>query len=299
MPYAAMMLAGLCTALGLLLLLREWIPTQPDLAQATSRLSPSNLQLVRRPNTEQRTSSWYEKLALALHRRTPHIPGVTPDRADLELLGVSTAHLMTRKLLGALVGLVIPVVLTAALTALGLGIHIVIPAAVGLFFALLGWLLPDSQLREKAADRRSEFVRAALAYLQLVAIQRMAGAGPHQAMLRSAEVSDAWTFRRIRLELARAEWSKTPGWDALADLGDQIKVPQLSDIGDIMRVAGETSAGVSDTLLARATALRDQLLSEAHSKANAATTTMAAPGALLLVVMLMAVAYPISLILLS
>lgn len=189
MPYAALMLAGLCTALGLLLLLREWIPTQPDLAQASDRLSPGNLQLTRATRTEQRTTSWYERLALALHRRTPHIPGVTPDRADLDLLGVTTAHLMTRKLLGALVGLVIPVVITAALTAFGIGIHIVIPAAVGLFFAALGWLLPDSQLREKATDRRAEFVRAALAYLQLVAIQRMAGAGPHQAMLRSAEVS--------------------------------------------------------------------------------------------------------------
>lgn len=66
-----------------------------------------------------------------------------------------------------------------------------------------------------------------------------------------------------------------------------------------MRVAGETSAGVSDTLLARATALRDQLLSEAHAQANSATTTMAAPGALLLVVMILAVAYPISLMLLN
>lgn len=300
MPYAPLMLAGLATAAGLLLLLREWIPSQPDLGEASKRLAPSNLQLTRaqRPGLTT-TSGWFERAALALHRRTPHIPGVTPDQTDLNLLGVSTAGLMTRKLLGALVGLALPVLATMTLQLAGVGVNLVIPAGVGLFFAVLGWLLPDSQLREKAGERREEFVRAALAYLQLVAIMRMANAGPHQAMMRSAEISDAWTFRRIRLELARAEWTKTPAWDALSALGEQIDVPQLADIGDIMRTAGETSAGVSDTLLARATALRDQLLSQAHAKANSATTSMAAPGALLLVVALLAIVYPVSLILLG
>lgn len=295
MTYAPLMLAGLVTALGLLMLLREWVPTQPHLGEASQRLAPDQMQLIRMPAPEPVKLSTIERLALGLDRRIPHLPGITPDRADLELLGVTTSHLVTRKLLYALTGLVLPVILGTALTLAGTNLSLAIPAGLGLLAAVLGWLLPDSQLREKAKERRAEFVRAALVYLQLVAIQRMAGAGAHQAMVRSAEISQSWTFTRIRLELARAEWSHTPAWDAMEELGAKINVPQLADIGDIMRLAGESTAGVADSLLARATALRDQLLSQAHAQANAATTTMAAPGTLLLIIMLLVIIYPVAL----
>lgn len=296
--HAPLMLAGLVLGLGVWVLVREWIPTQPRLADAVERLAPTNLRLHTAPTREE-PGGFRDRLGQSMERRLAGLPGLSPPRKDMDLLGLDAQSVYSRKLTTALAGLALPVLLGVLLRIAGIGLNLTIPAGFGLALGALGWLLPDARMKERAAAARKEFVRASVAYLQLVAIQRTAGAGATAAMTGAAELSDAWTFRRIRQEIARAEWAHIPPWDALATLGEQIGVTQLADVGDIMRMAGETGAGVSESLLARATSLRDQLLSEEHSKANEATTAMTAPGSMLLVVFLAALFYPVSIVLLG
>lgn len=298
MTHAPLMIAGLCIALGLWLLLREAVPSQPHLGDALARLGPDNLRVhtsfyEREPNVAPR------RLGTFLHRHLGHIPGMLPNPKDLDLLGVQPSTLLTRKLGYALAALVFPVVMGLLPRLVGGGLNLAIPGVAGLLLATLAWFYPDQQIKNQAAERRSEFVRTAVAYLQLVAIQRAANSGVSTAMTQAAELSDSWTFRRIREELFRAGIDHVPPWDALNDLGEKVGVSQMGDIGDIMRLAGTAGSEVGDTLLARASALRDQMLSDAHGRANAATETMGAPVAFLFVMMLLALAYPVAMALLG
>lgn len=298
LAHAPLMLAGMVAATGLWLLILALVPTQARLIDAVERLSPRTLRLAPTHTGPAAPTTRLQRLATALHARAPHIPGVSPTQADLAMLTTTPADLVIRKLLYALAGLVLPVLYTA-LTSTFLNLGLALPAAIGIFGAIAGWFLPDSQLRTRAGARRAEFVRACVAYLQLVAIQRMANANVYAAMTQSAQVSDSWPFRRIRSELIRAEWAHIPPWDALTTLGEQIEVSELADIGDIMRTAGETGAGVADSLLSRANALRDQLLSQSTAEANKATTAMTLPLGGLFIVMVLAISYPLAITLLG
>lgn len=292
LTHAPLMLAGLIAATGLWLLILALVPTQARLADAVERLSPRTLRLAPARTTAAAPTTRLQRLATNLHARAPQLPGISPTSADLAMLTTTPADLVIRKLLYSLAGLTLPLVYTAA-TSTFLNLGLALPAAAGIFGAFAGWFLPDSQLRTRAKARRAEFVRACVAYLQLVAIQRMASANVYSAMTGAAQVSDSWPFRRIRAELIRAEWAHIPPWEALTALGEQIEVTELADIGDIMRTAGETGAGVADSLLARANALRDQLLAEATTEANKATTAMTLPLGGLFIVMVLAISFPL------
>lgn len=308
MPYAPYMLAGLAIATGVLLLLREAVPTQPSLKEAVGRLAPSNLQLLTRSTagTVPAAETRLARVGTKIDRLLGRLPGFAVPAQDQAIIRAQRSqdpaadNLWPTKFACALGGLLLPLVIGAALQVAGIGgILLIVPAGMGLLLGLLGWAVPNARARSQAAAAREEFLRVAIAFLRLVAIQRLAGALPNTALVGAAEISSNWAFQRIRQELVRAEWARIPTWDALTSLGEQVGVPQLADIGDIMRLAGDGSNAVADSLLARATSLREQLLVDAHAAANASTTTMAIPRTALLVIFMLALFYPVSILLLG
>lgn len=303
MLYAPYMLAGLLAATGLFLLIREHLPSQPELQESVARLAPTNLQLLTVTDTDSAPPPGaVERIGRRIDQVMRRIPGFSVTEDDLAILAAQRGqfqeppqNLWAKKATYALAGLLAPLPLMVVLQVTGLTGLVALPAGLGLLLAVLAWAVPDSQIRSQAEEARAEFLRAAIAYLRLIAIQRLAGALPKTAMTGAADVSTSWPFRLIRQELYRADWAHIPAADAITELGRRIGVPQLTDVGDIMRLAGDGSTGVSNTLLARAKSLREKLLTEAHATANAATTNMAIPRTLLLVVFILALFYPLSL----
>lgn len=84
---------------------------------------------------------------------------------------------------------------------------------------------------------------------------------------------------------------QTP-WDGLADLAERIAVPQLGELASIMRLAGEQTTTIADTLRARSAALRNAIAENEHSEANAAGERMWISASLLAVVYLLMLAAP-------
>ena len=82
----------------------------------------------------------------------------------------------------------------------------------------------------------------------------------NQAMLHDGDGSLGTPFRRISEALARSRFSGQQPWDALHDLANQLAVPDLDDLADIMRLCGEEGAQVYDALRAKAEASRNALL---------------------------------------
>ena len=69
-------------------------------------------------------------------------------------------------------------------------------------------------------------------------------------------------------------------------MSEQLGLPELAELADIMRLSGEEGAQVYITLRARSSALRNALLNAELENANAANERMSMPASMLGVVFL-------------
>jgi hypothetical protein len=107
------------------------------------------------------------------------------------------------------------------------------------------------------------------------------GSSGQQALRSAAEVGDKWVFKRIESELRRARYMTRAPWDSLHGLADELGVPELDDLADIMQQSGQDGAQIYNNLRARAAALRSAMLSAEVGKANATSERMYIPASLL------------------
>ena len=276
-------LAGGTAGLGLTLIVRELLPSAPQLASALDRLAaPLPGSLVAAPAGEPAgTSSLETRVGLRLQRHLEGAPFIRIPRRELLLLRIPVARYLGQKVLMGLLGLVFPVLFTAVAAALGYQLPLAVPALGALALGGLLFLVPDVEVHRKAATAREEFARATSAYIDLTALERAAGAGATQALEQAATVGDSWVFVRLREELVRSRLSGVPPWDGLHTLATELGLPELSDLADIMRLSGEQGAAVADTLRARSRGLRVALLAKEQTRANEDSERMVIPVALL------------------
>jgi len=164
---------------------------------------------------------------------------------------------------------------------MGLTFPVLIPAAATIGFAVLMFFLPDYNARDDAKKARGEFARALGAYIDLVALERNSGSGSRQAMEVAAEIGDSWVFRRLGEELARSRWSGQAPWEALHGLAQELGLPELDDLADIMRLSGEEGAQIYTQLRARSASMRAAMLGAELTKANEVGERMSIPMSLL------------------
>jgi pilus assembly protein TadC len=269
------LLAVACGALagaGVWLILRQLTPSHPDLGAVLDALAP---RLTPLPAAEAKPDLTNRVGAFGLR----HAPGLLASREDLSITQTPPTRHLGTKILFAAAGLVFPVVLAGLLAAAGLYLPFVLPAGMSIGLALFFFFAPDLALRERAQEARADFARAVSAYVEIVALERSAASGTVQAMESAATVADTWAFQRLREQLLRARLDGVPPWTALADLADEVSVPELADFASTMRLAGEESAQVYATLRSQARSMRGSALSAAHAKANATSSSMVAPAA--------------------
>src|SRR6266516_1639017 len=173
-------------------------------------------------------------------------------RTDLALLGRSPETFLVHKLAAAAAGL-------ASF------------ALLGLFFAATGtampWQIPAA---------------ASLA----------AGAGTSEALEYAARIGSGWPFARIAAALQAARTAHEPPWRHLAALGEEIGVPEVSELAGTAEIAGSEGTKIAATLAAKTESLRGQLLADTRSRANSRTTTMIVPLSLLGLGLVLLMAFP-------
>ncbi|MFC9931677.1 type II secretion system F family protein [Streptomyces sp. NPDC127190] len=271
---------------GVALLIRELLPPQPALGPALQRSAPGMLTI---PEPElDREEVWGRWLLARLER----LPGVRVPTTNLALLGQGPGQFMLKKTALAALGLLCPVIATIPWVIAGVGLPFYVPAGVGLLVAALLFITPDLAVRDQAKRAREEFAHALSAYLDLVALKRAADAGPAEALEKAASVGEGWPFLYLQGALRRARLEKIPPYEALADLSAQYDLPVLDDVADIMRGSATDGAAVYKALRARTAALNAELLADQASEANAASEKMTAPGALLAVLVMLLMAFP-------
>jgi Type II secretion system (T2SS), protein F len=274
--------AGVLGGLGIFLVVRELIPAPARLDAALARLDSA-------PVPGRRTSV---SLRLAQHV-SAELPWLPTPTADLALLGQDRDTWIASKITCGLLGLAVPPVLLELLALGGFAVNWQVPALASLACGVALFFAPDLVTRANAAERRTDFRHALTSYLDLVALERGAGAGPTEALEAAAEIGGGWAFGRIAAALDAARRAGDAPWTALARLARETGVSELADLADIAEVAGHEGAKILDTLAARAASMRGQAQAAERAKAGARSTTMVIPIALLGVGFLVLLIFPV------
>lgn len=291
-----LMTAGGLVGAGVALALFQLAPSHPDLGQALARLSPAGARAAQATQavTHSRVGGSEDIRDVLGAWGARHLPAsiwgkVAP--ADLAVLGMTPPRFYGEKILYAFIGLVAGPVLTAALL-FSFSIPLYVPVLATLVLAAVLWFVPTYNVVTDARDARVEFARSLGAFVDLVALEMAAGSGPRQSMEAAAAVGDSWVFRRLREELARTRWSGITPWDALRHLGEEIDMPDLHELADIMRLSGEDGGRVYPQLKARSASMRSAILSAQKTRANEVSERMTLPMTLLGMIFLLILITP-------
>ena len=276
--------------LGLTIIISRLVPARIDSKWAIEQLDP--VRSTAHQATVHNASGLQDRVGLFLERKAPaELLGKVPERELAILQRPKHVHYGEKGLL-AIVGLLFPPLFLVVLTLLGIQLPIMIPLAASLVLAAVLWKLPDIRVRTEAKKARAEFIRALATYIDLVALERANGAGTNQALENAARVGDSWVFKRIKAALDQAEWLTQPPWDGLKDLSEELAIPDLGDLAEIMRLSREQGSTVYEQLRSRSSSMRNALLSEDLAKASAANEQMSVPVSTLALIFLMILGAP-------
>jgi Flp pilus assembly protein TadB len=277
---------GALAGLGVFTAVSELIPAGHQVGAALSRLGEADTPApvpVTGPGLSRRLG---QRLAAAA-------PWLPVPSADLALLGQDRAAWLASKVSCGVLGVAAPLLVTAAAALSGRSLSWPVPAGAALGLGVALFFAPDLVTRVNAAEKRYDFRHALSSYLDLVSLERGAGAGPTEALEAAAAIGGGWAFERIAAALDAARRVGAAPWTALAGLAAETGITELADLADIAEVAGQEGARILDTLAARAASMRAQALAADRAKAGARGTTMVVPIALLAVGFLVLLIFPI------
>lgn len=212
--------------------------------------------------------------------------------SDLAMCELTSDGIAVQKTVYALVG---------GIAGLGASLFVgVLPAegssAFGIILPIVGsvsgYFTPDLHLRREATRRRKSFRFAFSSFLDLVTVLLSGGSGIESAMLAASESGDGFAFEQIRQGLRRSQVARTSAWDELARLGRIFRIDEVVEVAGSVELAGRHGARIRETLIARATTLRQRQLSEIEADAAAATERMGMPMVLLFIGFIALVGYP-------
>ena len=212
-------------------------------------------------------------------------------RADLDLLGIDKQAHAARQALLAVAALVLtplPLLLLATL----LGLPWLAAGWCVLVFVAAALLVPNLRARARAARMRRTFVATLSSYLDLVSMRVASGSGVSEALRDASHIGDGYGWRRLRDALSGARLAGDSPAVGLGRLGEDIAVPELTELASQLSLVEATGAQTEATLRAKADALRERQRLEMHGDANARSQTLVLGQILLGVAYMVLVGYP-------
>lgn len=290
------LVAGAVAGLGILLLV---VVLAPPRVQAGAALARVDLARVQRRERERAGAVSGSRAAwqLGLGRRAT---GVLTDlgvelgsvRSDLSLLGRSLDQHLAASVIAGVVGLLAPLVVSAALLVAGTGVTIGVPVAVAPLVAVVAAAIPTLEVRRRAAGRRRDFRHVIGSFLDLVAMSLAGGRGVPEALQSASELSQGWAMVRIRDTLIAARLRGETPWAALGQLGEEVRIDELRDLAAALALVAEDGAKVRESLAARAGSMRRRELAESEGRAGEKSQSMLVAQLLLAVGFLLFLVYP-------
>ncbi|MFD2796400.1 hypothetical protein ACFS27_22760 [Promicromonospora vindobonensis] len=284
--------AGALIVYGITALAIAWFaPVRVDAAKSLAALAPPT-SVTRRPAATGTPSDAIERVGLWGQRVLPDTAWYRTPYRELALLRIPVARFYGDKLVQAACGLLLAPLASWVLGMVGLRLPAVVTAAGAVALAVVLFFGPNYSITAMANEARAVFRSELTSWVDAVAIERASGSGVRQAMEHAAALGDHWVWIRLDEELRRSRWSGIPPWDALKSLADELALPELNDVADILGNAGEEGTAAWGSLRARTTSLRAAILSDDVTRANADNERMSIPAALLGVVFVALIVMP-------
>ena len=258
-----------------------WLaPTVPALGPALDRLTGvpcASSALTVATDAQDRVGAWFA-------RWLPTAVWMTPVK-ELALLRRSEASFYGEKLTLAAIGLAAPPLLTTLFALFGLRFPLAVPLVASLVAAIGLFVLPNLDIHSKAKAARLEFNHVLTGFIDLVALERRAGSGPRQALENAARVGRGqWVFDRLAEGFTQSSVDGRPPWDVLRAMSEELALPELDDLANIMALAEQQTMPVYQTLREHNRALRVALLTDEQARANAAAERLTIPATMLAIV---------------
>lgn len=302
-------LSGAACALGAVVLLHVVLRPRPGVAVTLARLQnrrSSHRTLLSAAEAEAAAAPRRGPFGLgsATHRGVAGLGGrleVLADergwrlrrtRADLAVLGRGTGEFLATKVVAAVLLLLLAPVCWALLRLFGVPLPGGVPLTLAVVLGALGYLVPDLALRADAERRRRDFRRTVGVFSDLVAMNLAGGRGLPEALLSSASVSDYWALVRLRQALADARLLGRSPWEALSDLGRELAVAELTDLGGTLALAADDGAKIRASLGARAATLRRRDMADVEGEAGEKSQSMLVAQLLLCTAFMAFLAFP-------
>jgi hypothetical protein len=277
-------ISGSTLTLGIVLLLVRVLPAHVDLADAISRFTPPRHPVRAQPAGPDRTVTGLDgahRLGLWAARTLPPAAWTWTPARDLALLQIPLARFYGDKVRSALLGALIPPFLVSPFLVFGVDVPVAVPLVGAFLAAGLLFFLPDYNVADDARKARADARRALTAYIDLVTLERAAGSMAGEAMKNAAALGRSWVFVRIAQELDQTQWSGVPPWTALKALADELDLPDLHDVADILEMTGTESTAAIETLQERSIALQEAILTDDLAAAHATSERITIPSTLL------------------
>ena len=285
-------ITGALLVLGATLLgIYFFAPTRVDPVKALAALAPPRT-MTPPTRVQPAAQDSVERLGTWAMRNVPDTVWLRTPVKELNLLGRSLTRFYGEKIVFAAYGLAIAPLAVWVVSLFGLEPPPVVSVAGAVLLAAVMFFVPNYNAVDDAKKMRTELRREVATYVEAVAFERVGGSGVRQAMEHAAAAGDHWVWARISQELTQSRTSGQSPWDALEALGDELSLPELTNVAHVLRLAGEEGTAVAASLQAQRTALRAALVSDDLATANAANERMDIPRSLLGVIFLMLLMAP-------
>jgi Flp pilus assembly protein TadB len=289
------LIAGGVSGLGLFLLTFALIPRRVSLARQVAAFDAARPATLRPPSRAgyAAESEFSRRLGNALAKFCAEQGWEFRSlRSSLALVDKSFENYLATKVLLAILGLLFAPILLVVLTFSGLHLTFVVPLWAGLILAMVFFLLPDLELRQKVEQRRRDFRHAIGAFLDLVAMNLSGGRGVPEALLAASEIGTGWAMWRIRDALINARITGQTPWQALGALGEEIGADELRDLAAALSLVADDGAKVRESLSTRAASLRRRELADMQGEAGERSQSMLVAQMLLCGAFLVFLIYP-------
>ncbi|MBS2545358.1 hypothetical protein KGQ19_00600 [Catenulispora sp. NL8] len=221
--------------------------------------------------------------------------GVPGDRVrtELELMERSVEQVLSDKAVAAVFGTMIPVASLLTLATLGIHLDVAEVAAGSAVLGAAGFFIFDLTVHTDAEEFRRSARLAVRVFLDQAVTSLAGGGGIEQSMVAAAADGRGPMFRRIRDALDAAQLHRESAWPHLDRLGREVGIEELSELAAAGTLAGTEGAKVKSSLAAKARSMRERELACCVAQAKSATTRLAMPGALMGMMFILFLIYPV------
>jgi tight adherence protein C len=289
-PITGVCASGILFGGGAYLAVTGLFPARPPLHESLARLGQARP--APPPSAPGSSDSIDVRVGRIARRFHPIERLLVPMRADLRIMhrtgDEQAAIIATYSLLGFAFA---PVVAIGG-RLVGLPLPWIIPLWLSFGGAALGLLLAVKEVRPAAKKRRQAFSHALSAFCDVCGMSLAAGRGVESSIEAAAQAGAGWPFIEIQSALRAGYVRGETPWEALARLGGEADLADLTEFAAAISLAGEGGAAVRELVASKARTIRERLTSDVERTAASTTERMGIPATFLLLGFVIFLGFP-------